>query len=152
MGTERLHQILRLDGAANLLAGIGLIVTAGLLADPLGLDSGWPVAGVGLALGVYGVENLLVARRTTPTALRALIAVDLGFAVAVTAFAMVDPTAAETWMRWALVATAVLSADFGIAKFLGLRALGAPREQREGPDRARPTPRRRPSRAGSSHR
>lgn len=122
MGTERLHTVLRLDGAANLLSGLALVAGAGLLARPLALGSGWPVAIVGLVLGVYGVENLLVARRTTPAGLRALIAVDLGFAAGVIAFAVADPTGAETWMRWALVAVADVSAAFGVVKIVGLRA------------------------------
>lgn len=127
MGTERLHAILRLDGAANLMSGAALVLGAGLLAGPLALDSGWPIAIVGVLIGLYGLENLVVARRTTPAGLRTLIAVDLGFAAAVIAFALADPTGAETWMRWAMVAVADVSAAFGIAKIVGLRGAAAPR-------------------------
>lgn len=127
MNTDRLDSILRLDAAANALAGVALVAAAGLLTEPLGLTSAWAVVVTGLLLGGYGIENLLVARRTTPAGLRALVAVDLGFAAAVLAFAIADPTGAETWMRWSLVAVADLSAAFGIAKMLGLRGLDATR-------------------------
>lgn len=123
MRTERLHTILRLDGAANLLSGVALVAGAGLVARPLAIGSGLPVAIAGLVLLAYGVENLLVARRITRARLRTLIAVDLGFAAAVVAFAVADPTGAETWMRWALVAVAEVSAAFGVAKVVGLLGL-----------------------------
>ena len=121
MWNERLPAVLRLDAAANALAGIGLVAGAGVLHAPLGLDAAWPVVVAGLALAVYGLENLLVARRPTTAGLRALIAVDLGFAAAVLAVAVADPTGAETWLRWSLVAVADLSAAFGVVKLLGLR-------------------------------
>ena len=77
---ERLPEILRLDAAANALAGLTLMVAGGWLATPLGLGSAW---------------------------------------------AILDPTSADTWMRWAMVGVADLSAASGIAKLLGLRSLSA---------------------------
>lgn len=124
MGTHTLERILRLDAAANALAGTALVAAGGWLAAPLGLASAWPIRIAGLALVAYGVENLLVARRTSTGGLTGLIAVDLVFAVAVLGVAIADPTSAETWARWALAGVADLSAAFGIAKLFGLRTLG----------------------------
>lgn len=125
MNTQKLTRILRLDAGANVLAGLVLLAAAGWLADPLGLGTAWPIRIAGVALVVYGVENLAVARRTSSAGLTGLIVVDLVFAAAALAVAVADPTGAETWARWALVAVADLSAVFGIAKILGLRTLGS---------------------------
>lgn len=129
MNTHTLTRILRLDAAANVLAGLVLVAAAGWLAEPVGLGSGWPIRIAGVALVVYGVENLVVARRTSSgtssAGLTGLIVVDLVFAAAALGVAVADPTAAETWARWALVAVADLSAVFGIAKIVGLRSLGS---------------------------
>lgn len=127
VNTRKLTRILRLDAAANVLAGLVLLAAAGWLAGPLGLGTAWPIRICGVALVVYGVENLVVARRTTSAGLAGLIAVDLVFAAAALGVAVADPTAADTWARWALVGVADLSAAFGIAKILGLRALGSRR-------------------------
>lgn len=129
MSTNTLTTVLRLDAAANVLAGIVLLAAGGWLAGPLGLGSAWPVVVGGLALVAYGAENQLIARRPSSTGLVALIAVDLGFAAAALAVAVADPTGAETWARWALAGVADLSAVFGIAKAVGLRSrsrAGAP--------------------------
>lgn len=123
MKTTTLTRVLHLDAGANALAGIALIVVAGWVAGPLGLGSAWPVRLLGLALTIYGVENLLVARRTTTAGLAALIAIDLGFAAAALGVAIADPTAAEPWARWLLVGVADLSATMGVVKLLGLRSL-----------------------------
>lgn len=129
MGTHTLTRILRLDAAANVVAGAGIVAASGWLAGPLGLGSGWPLLVVGLALVAYGMENLAVSHRTSAAGLTALIFVDLTFAAVVLGIAIVDPTSAETWTRWSLAAVADLSAVFGIAKFVGLRGLGPePRE------------------------
>lgn len=121
MNTATLTRILRLDAAANALAGAGLVLAGAWLATPLGVGSAWPIRIAGIALAVYGVENLLVARRLSHAGLTALIVVDLAFAIVVTGIAVADPSAAETWARWALVAIADISAVFGIAKIVGLR-------------------------------
>lgn len=123
MNTDTLTRILRFDAAANVLGGIGLAAAGGWLAGPIGLTSAWPIRIVGLALVVYGVENLLVARRTSPGALTGLVVVDLAFAVGVLTVAIADPTGAETWARWTLAGIADLSAAFGIAKIVGMRSL-----------------------------
>lgn len=122
MEPNTLTRVLRLDAAANALAGAGLVVAGGLLAGPLGLSTALPVRLLGLALFVYGVENLLVARRTTPAGLVSLIVVDLVFAVGAVAVAATDPLSAEMWARWALVGVAGLSGGFGFAKLAGLRS------------------------------
>lgn len=127
MNTQTRTRILRLDAAANVLSGTALAVAGGLLAAPLGLATAWPVRIVGLALIVYGAENLLVARRTSRGGLTALIAADLAFAVVMATVAIADPTGAETWARWGLVGVADVSAAFGIAKVIGLRSLATAR-------------------------
>lgn len=121
MNADTLTRILRFDAAANVLAGAGLVVAGGWLAAPVGSGSSWPIRLAGLALVVYGVENLLVARRTTTAGLTSLIVVDLVFALVVLGIAVADPTSAETWARWAMAGIADVSAVFGIAKFIGLR-------------------------------
>lgn len=122
MRTHTLTTVLKADAAANVLGGIALIAAGGALAGPVGIATAWPIRLVGIALIVYGIENLLVSRRLTVGGLTSLAAVDLVFAVAVLGLAIVDPTSAETWIRWAFVVVAELSATMGIAKILGLRA------------------------------
>lgn len=123
MPTTTLTTTLRVDAAANAAAGISLAAAGGWLAAPVGLASGWPLRLVGLALVVYGIENLLVSRRISGPGLATLVAIDLLFAIAVVGLAVQDPTGAATWARWGMALVASVSAAFGIAKTAGLRSL-----------------------------
>jgi hypothetical protein len=121
MNALDLPRLLRLDGAANVLGGAGVVAAAGWLTGPLGVTSAWPLRILALLLVVYGVENLLVARRPSRLGLVSLITVDLAFAAAVVVVAVADPTSAATWLRWVLVAAAALGAAFGTAKLAAVR-------------------------------
>ena len=121
MSTMALPRLLRLDAAANVLAGTAVTAMAGWLTGPLGIPSAWPLRIVGLVLVAYGLENLMVARRPSRSGLVSLTAVDLAFAAAVVVVALADPTSAATWLRWVLVAAAALSAAFGTAKLMAVR-------------------------------
>ncbi|MGH3443390.1 MAG: hypothetical protein ACRDUY_15370 [Nitriliruptorales bacterium] len=122
MTPTTLERTLRVDAVANALAGVALVAAGGWLAAPVGLTAGWPIRLAGLALAVYAVENLMVARRPSAGGPVGLIAVDVAFAAAVLAVAIANPSGAETWVRWLLVAAADLSLAFGIAKLHGLRS------------------------------
>lgn len=123
MHPNTLTTTLRLDAAANALAGLSLAAAGGWLAAPAGLASAWPLRLAGLALVVYAIENFLVSRRTSRPGLAALVAIDLAFAVAVLGLATQDPTGAATWLRWGMVLVASVSATFGAVKITGLRSL-----------------------------
>jgi Na+/H+ antiporter NhaA len=123
MHPTTLTRTLRIDAAANALAGAVLVAAGGWLATPLGLAAGWPLRFVGAALAAYGAENLLVARRPTAVTLTGLVVVDLLFGAAVLVVAIANPTAAEGWARWTLAAAADLSLAFGVMKLFGLRSL-----------------------------
>lgn len=122
MQQHSLTNLLRLDAAANVLGGLGLLAAGGWLADPLGLGAGWPLWLVGVLFLVNGAENALVARRTTTGGLTGLIATDLGFALAVLGVVVADPTGAQPWARWAMAGLAALTAGVGIVKIVGLRS------------------------------
>lgn len=124
--TSRTATVLAIDASANVVAGVGVIAASSLLAAPMGLTATWPLWILGIVLLGYGAENELVRRRPSRRGLAGLIAVDIGFAVAVLAFAIVDPTAAETWMRWSLAVVADASLTMGLLKYwFGLRPTGS---------------------------
>lgn len=127
MKQDTLTHVLNIDAAANLAGGLALLVTAGWLTAPLGLDAAWPLWLLGVLLLVTGVENGLVARRTTRGGLLGLTAVDLLFAVGVLWVAIADPTAAETWTRWAIAGLADVVVIIGIVKLAGTRSLDSAR-------------------------
>lgn len=124
MNTNTLVTTLRLDASANAAAGLGLAVAGGWLAPHLGIPAGWPLRVAGVVLLVYAYENAIVARRPTRSGLLGLVAVDVGFAVAVLGAALGDPTGAATPARWGLAAIALASLGFGAAKQLARRHLG----------------------------
>lgn len=113
-----LPRILWADAAANVVAGAALLVAGGWLAEPAGLGTAGPIRVVGVLLVIYGVENAMVARRPTRTGINLLIAVDLLFALAAIAVAVYDPAGAATWVRWATVVIADLSATMGVTKIV----------------------------------
>ena len=119
MNPRTLTTALHVDGLANILAGVALLVAGGWLATPFGLDGGWPLHLAGALLVVYGVDNHLVARRPSRAKLSGLAAVDIGFAAAALVFVLTDPTTAVAWVRWMLVAAAAGSAAFGLVKLAG---------------------------------
>lgn len=125
MTLQRLITLLKLDAGANVAVGVVLLSAAGWLAGPVGLERPWSLRAVGLALVIYGIGNLLVARRTTVRGLTVLVVGDLVFAAAVLSVALLDPTSAEAWVRWVLVAVADVAAAVGLAKLLGLRRMSA---------------------------
>lgn len=111
-----LTRILHADAAVNAAAGLALVTAADVFVAPLGLTTVWPLRLLGALLVVYGVENALVARNPTRHAILGLVAVDAAFTAGVVALAIVDPTGAETWLRWTLIVVAGLAAMMGIAK------------------------------------
>ncbi|MDX1620000.1 MAG: hypothetical protein R3320_03360 [Nitriliruptorales bacterium] len=121
MGTDTLTTILKLDAVANEVGGIGLILGGAWLAEPMGLGAAWPLWLAGTLLLINGYENWAVARDPSATALKALAAVDLAFAVAVLGLAVANPTGAETWARWTLAIVGDVTAVAGITKLVGLR-------------------------------
>lgn len=123
MHTHTLTTLLRLDAAANVAGAIALFAAAAWLAGPIGLGSTWPLWLVAVLFVVNGIENALVARRTTTAGLTGLVAVDLVFAIAVLGIAVTDPTGAETWARWGMAGLAGITAAVGIAKVVGRRSL-----------------------------
>lgn len=125
MQLHRLIAVLRLDAAANVVGGLGLLGVAGWLAPHLGLAATWPVRMAGVLLVVYGIENLLVARAPSTTGVAALVVVDVAFAAGVLALVVADPTGAELWARGLLATAAVASLVFGLVKFAGRRAIAA---------------------------
>lgn len=101
-----LKTVLRLDAVANVALGGGMLLGAELVTGPLGITSAWPVRLTGAVLVVYGVEQWLVARAEQPSrsAVTAIVAFDVLFAVAALTLVVTDPTAAAGWLRWALAA------------------------------------------------
>lgn len=126
MTLDALTATLRLDAVANVLAGVVLVPAAGRLAAPLGLEAAWPLRVLAVVLIVYGVDNALVAARPATRWLTALIAVDVGFGIALLAVAVTDPTGAATPARGVIGAVAVASLAMGLAKLGGRRRLSIP--------------------------
>ena len=120
MNRDLLTRLLQLDGAANIAAGIALVVGAGALTVAIGVDA-FPIRVAGLVLAGYGVN-------ITPRGLVGLVVVDLTFAVLALGVAVVDPTTAEPWTRWAVAIVADLSAIMGLLKIAGLRRVVATTE------------------------
>jgi hypothetical protein len=133
MNTDTLVITLRVDAATNAAAGLGLVVAGGWLAPHLGIPAGWPLRLAGLVLLAYAVENALVARRPTRTALLGLAGVDMGFVVAVLGAALFDPTGAAAPARLALCAIALASLGFGAFKLRASRHPTATRGARPAP-------------------
>lgn len=116
-------RILQIDAAGCAVVGVALVAAAGSLIAPFALSSPWPLQLLGLAFLVYAAENLWVARRPSANGLAMLAATDLLFGVGAIAVALINPTGAETWVRWSLAALGDVSLVFGAVKLLGLRSL-----------------------------
>lgn len=119
MNAVRLIAFLRLDAAANLLAGVAVIVLADRLVGALGLGSSWPLWLLGVVLAGYGVENALISRRPTRGGLTGLATVDVAFAAVVVGLVAIDPTGMETAARWILAGVAAASLAVGGLKLSG---------------------------------
>ena len=122
--------ILVLDGVGCALLGAALLLGAGALVGPAGLTSPWPLWLSGALLVLYGLDNLVVARRPRRRALQALAAVDSVFAVGAGALALADPTGAVAAVRAGLLALALVSLAMGVAKLLATSADDASRSAR----------------------
>lgn len=127
MSQRTLANILNVDAAANLAGGLALLLAAGWLAAPLGLDATWPLWLLGVGLLVNGYENGVVGRRTTRGGLLGLAAVDLVFAIGVLWVAIADPTGAQTWMRWTITGLATVVMILGIVKLAAVRLVNTAR-------------------------
>lgn len=114
--------ILRTDAVANLAGGVLLAAVAGWLAPHAGLGGRGPVLALAALLVANGLANAAVDRRPSTGRVFALAGVDLAFAVAVLAVAVLDPTGAEPAVRWGLAGLGDLSAIVGVGKVLAVRA------------------------------
>jgi hypothetical protein len=114
--------VLLLDGVGCALAGALLLLGAGALIGPAGLTSRWPLWLFGALLLLYGLDNLVVARRPGRRALQALASVDVAFALGAGALALIDPTGAVVAVRAGLLGLAVVSLGMGGAKLLAATA------------------------------
>lgn len=106
----------RLDGIANVLAGVALAVLAAPAAEVLGLDATWPMLLAAAGLVGFGVEHLVTASRGTGHVIPWLVAGDVTFAVAVVALAITNPFEAGTGARWVLAGLGDLALTVGVAK------------------------------------
>lgn len=122
MSRITLPLILRTDAVANLAGGALLLALAGWFAPSAGLDGPGPVLALAALFLANGVANAVVARRTTPGGVAALAAVDVAFAGVAIGVAVLDPTGADTAVRWSLAGMGELSAAVGVGKVLTLRA------------------------------
>ena len=110
--------VLLLDGAGCIVLGALVLLSAGALAGPAGLPAPWPLWLLGALLVLYGLDNLLVARRPGRTGLQVLAAVDVAFALGAGALALLDPTGAVAAVRVGLLVLALVSLSMGAAKLV----------------------------------
>lgn len=115
--------VLLLDGGGCTLLGAAVLLGVGALTGPAGLEATWPLSLLGAVLVLYGLDNLVVARRPTRGALRVLAAIDVGFALAAATLVVADPTGAAGWVRGGLLAVALVSLSMGGAKLLATATL-----------------------------
>lgn len=118
-----LARVLRFDAAFSTLCGVALIALAGVIASGFGLATPWGLVALGVVFVAYGDLNLLISRteRLSGRAVVALIAADLIFAAVLIGVAVANPSGAETWARWVMVASADAAATVALAKWRGLR-------------------------------
>lgn len=109
--------VVRLDGIANLVAGVGLAVLAAPAAQALALDATWLMFLAAAGFAVFGLEHLVVASRGAGQMVSRLAAVDVLFAVVVLAVAIANPTGAGTGTRWVLAILADLALTVGALKY-----------------------------------
>lgn len=122
---NRLTTILRVDSAANLAGAIVVAAFAGPLAAGLAIGATWPLYVTGGLLAVYGIEQWLLAGNATTPAVKALVALDIAFGAGLLAIAVTDPTGADTWIRWGLVAVADIALVAGAVKAYTLSESGS---------------------------
>lgn len=109
--------VVRLDGIANLVAGIGLAVLAAPAADALALEATWPLFVAAAGFAVFGIEHLVVAARGAGEMVSRLATIDVLFAAVVLAIAIANPTGAGTGARWVLAMLADLAVTVGAVKY-----------------------------------
>lgn len=125
MDERILVRTLQVDGLGTPLFAVGALVAAAPIAEAIGVSRSWPIAVLSAALVVYGIDNLSIARRPRRATVVPLVAVDLGFAVAMLAIAAGDPWGATTLGRVGLVGLGLASATMGTLKWLGLPTAAA---------------------------
>ncbi len=107
-----------IDGAGSLLLGAVLLVLPGWLATGVGVGPA-PIRVFGAVFVVNGLVNGHVSRSLTRSAMVPPVAIDVVFGLGVLLVAVMDPFGAETWARWLLGATGLLSLDLAAAKVYG---------------------------------
>ena len=118
-----LRRVLRFDAAFSTLSGVALIALAGLIDSGFGLGTPWVLVALGVVFVAYGDLNLLISRPEVLSgrAVAGLIAADLIFAAVLVDVAVTNPSGADTWARWVMVASADAAATVALAKWRGLR-------------------------------
>lgn len=118
-----LRRVLRFDAVFSTLSGVALIALAGVIDSGFGLGTPWGLVALGVVFVVYGDVNLLISRPAVPEgrAVAALIAADLLFAAVLVDLAVTNPSGADAWARWVMVASADAAATVALAKWRGLR-------------------------------
>ncbi|MBW3604799.1 MAG: hypothetical protein KY460_07790 [Actinobacteria bacterium] len=107
--TRTTTAIVRLDAVANLALAAVLAIAARPLTTALGLDGVAPLYLVAVLLAGNAVVLWQMARDgdPRPSELLRSAGIDLAFTIAVIAFALADPTAADPRLRWMLGGLAV---------------------------------------------
>ena len=118
-----LRWALRGNALFSAISGIALAIGAFWLGPRLGVQPSWILAIVGLGLIPFAVDLFFNSSRTVVDIRRAKLAIagDAAWIVGSIAVLLIDPTGLTTAGTIAVIAVAVLVADFAVAQTLGVR-------------------------------
>jgi hypothetical protein len=123
MRPRHLTLLLHADAWFNAAFALALLLAARPLAAAAGLMSIAPIAALAAAAGVNAALCWRAADLTSPTAGRATAAVDVAFALAVGAWALLAAGGVPGVLRWGAIAVADVALIVAAVKVIGVQRL-----------------------------